>query len=839
MANPRGSQNSLIVRGKQLGRLNEKGICTGVAGTGMSAILARDLNTFDQRLLAIENIKIEQFKQTIDSLKQDRISIVKKVKEHLHQIEQKIIDEKINELINEPTIQKKLTALKNTLQELINEGKLEEENRNEEWEKRQKSILYNALLQNEIEKKLAKLSKKDRLLLEVPIFFEEIELYQSGNLYPQYFDETSKPGSQSVKAFAPLLTPKTVEETGGISLIDSFSGMYNLDSLARNLSQLSTALKNNSPIALILGNGNHSITIGYDPLLSDPWIFINANQLPTQYFSDINLLVKKIAQAFHCDNNINFFAEIYTNKSDEESLKLLLNSIKKQQSWIESQTVTDERARWKDCFGHSWLFIAAQRGQVDKVKELIAHGAQVNEKNDNGSTPLYVAAQNGHLAVALELIAHGAMVDVKTNDGATPLFIAAQRGHLDIVKELIKRGAHVSEKIKSGGTPIYVAAQNGNLDVMEELIAHGAKADEKVNGATLLYVAAQNGHLHVVKRLISYGAKADEKNNNGAAPIFIAAQNGHLEVVKELITHGAKIDEIITDGVTPIFIAAQYGHSTVVKELIAHGARVDSKISNGATPLFIAAQNGYLEVVKELIAHGARADEKTINGATPLYIAAQNGHLEVVKELIAHHAKVDEKINSGLTPLYVAAQNGHADVLQLLLNQGADPSSIFKTNIGSLIKAAEQKQVEKSIVEQFIQKKWQNRSEPTISLTLIEIATVMGHADVVNLVKLHDIRYQCHQKLTELKEEMNHFSHSSRLFANKKDQQPLSELNQKFLVLSQQIDEVYKTRELSSLSEKKQYPSDNIIQFFADTLKTLHEELKTQSVISSTKKLNK
>ena len=28
MANPRGSQNSLIVRGKQLGRLNEKGICT-------------------------------------------------------------------------------------------------------------------------------------------------------------------------------------------------------------------------------------------------------------------------------------------------------------------------------------------------------------------------------------------------------------------------------------------------------------------------------------------------------------------------------------------------------------------------------------------------------------------------------------------------------------------------------------------------------------------------------------------------------------------------------------------------------------------------------------------
>ena len=115
----------------------------------------------------------------------------------------------------------------------------------------------------------------------------------------------------------------------------------------------------------------------------------------------------------------------------------------------------------------------------------------------------------------------------------------------------------------------------------------------------------------------------------------------------------------------------------------------------------------------------------------------------------------------------------------------------------------------------------------------------MGHADVVNLVKLHDIRYQCHQKLTELKEEMNHFSHSSRLFANKKDQQPLSELNQKFLVLSQQIDEVYKTRELSSLSEKKQYPSDNIIQFFADTLKTLHEELKTQSVISSTKKLNK
>ena len=75
------------------------------------------------------------------------------------------------------------------------------------------------------------------------------------------------------------------------------------------------------------------------------------------------------------------------------------------------------------------LLEAARDGNIEAVRQHLAAGADVNAKNQNGSTPLHEAATKD---VAELLIAEGADVNAK-DDGWTPLHSAAWEGHKEVV----------------------------------------------------------------------------------------------------------------------------------------------------------------------------------------------------------------------------------------------------------------------------------------------------------------------------------------------------------------------------------------------------------------------
>ena len=139
------------------------------------------------------------------------------------------------------------------------------------------------------------------------------------------------------------------------------------------------------------------------------------------------------------------------------------------------------------------LWTAVTRGDLAGVqlaevqKELPPTGnADVNTRDQFGSTALMYAAQRGEFGVVNALIKAGANVNARTErNGMTALIAAAQGGHLDVVNALIKAGADVNAKGTYGYTAL-AWAQHGKsrepmpkrrdfVDIVNALKAAGAK----------------------------------------------------------------------------------------------------------------------------------------------------------------------------------------------------------------------------------------------------------------------------------------------------------------------------------------------------------------------------
>ena len=88
--------------------------------------------------------------------------------------------------------------------------------------------------------------------------------------------------------------------------------------------------------------------------------------------------------------------------------------------------------------GETPLMIAAIRGSLPAVKALVKRGAAVNRP---GWTPLHYACSGPDNGVAAFLLAEGAEVNARSENGTTPLMMAARYGAGDLVPLLIEAGA--------------------------------------------------------------------------------------------------------------------------------------------------------------------------------------------------------------------------------------------------------------------------------------------------------------------------------------------------------------------------------------------------------------
>ena len=183
------------------------------------------------------------------------------------------------------------------------------------------------------------------------------------------------------------------------------------------------------------------------------------------------------------------------------------------------------------------------------IELLIAKGADVNAKRDDGETPLHQAASKGRKEIIELLITKGADVNAKSDDGWTPLHVAASsEGHKEIVELLIDKGSDVSAKSDRGWTPLHYAAE-GHREIAELLIDKGADVNAMSNiGKTPLYLAADSGYKEIIELLIAKGADVNAKTNDEKTLLDMAndpnKRNKNKKFIADLLRkHGAKKGE--------------------------------------------------------------------------------------------------------------------------------------------------------------------------------------------------------------------------------------------------------------------------------------------------------
>jgi ankyrin repeat protein len=185
----------------------------------------------------------------------------------------------------------------------------------------------------------------------------------------------------------------------------------------------------------------------------------------------------------------------------------------------------------------------AIRDNITAMRAILQHGAEVNP-NTHVEKPLHEAAERNLDTVKL-LVEHGADVDVRDLQENTPLHLAAGAGKTDVVKFLVERWPEgMRETNEFQETPLHLVVMEGKNDVVKFLVERWPEGigekDSVLN--TPLHHAAEyaSGHMtELVALLVERWPQAvREKNQSENTPLHLAAMSARvtaIEVVRLLV----------------------------------------------------------------------------------------------------------------------------------------------------------------------------------------------------------------------------------------------------------------------------------------------------------------
>lgn len=319
--------------------------------------------------------------------------------------------------------------------------------------------------------------------------------------------------------------------------------------------------------------------------------------------------------------------------------------------------------------GFTPLLFAAQAGDLESVRILLAAGARVNDATSEAGSALVLAVMNGHEKVALFLLDQGADPNLADGYGITALHWAVQEGLKamwgvpgendrywehpnmpELVKALLVRGASPNARIKKDLDPhLHRFARNRPVDL--------SQPQAWLTGATAFLLAAAAGDHGIMRLLIEGKADPNIATVQGLTPLMVAAGVGADRVAGG--TTGFS-PAVIEGNDFPPEEAKKYLEA--LKLAVEHGGDVNAPGPGGRTALHGAVLWGEMQIIQYLAEKGADLEARDMYGQTALSIALGDPGRFLFRQL------PDDDFDSTFR-----RAKAHKQAAELLLKLGAMP----------------------------------------------------------------------------------------------------------------------------------------------------------------------
>ena len=112
------------------------------------------------------------------------------------------------------------------------------------------------------------------------------------------------------------------------------------------------------------------------------------------------------------------------------------------------------------------LFEAASAGDIQKIRQLLSQGLDVNTYNRERETPLHMAAARGHYNAVVFLVENGAYIHALTVKNWHPIHHAVHFRHPRVANFLIGRGSSSHARTSDGLSAIDMANNNRDYHML-------------------------------------------------------------------------------------------------------------------------------------------------------------------------------------------------------------------------------------------------------------------------------------------------------------------------------------------------------------------------------------
>jgi len=381
---------------------------------------------------------------------------------------------------------------------------------------------------------------------------------------------------------------------------------------------------------------------------------------------------------------------------------------------------------------------AAERGDVESVRELLRSGADVNAAQGDGMSALHWAARTDSPELVDVLLYAGANTESTTRlGGYTAVHLAARAGSADALDRLLAGGAKADARTTTGVAAAHFAASSGVAASVETLVRHGADVDVRTGTdeqTPLMWATALN-RVETIRVLLDAGADPSLTTSVVDYAALAAADRPERQLRSQLASvrrnaeraaagddapqqagqaRAGPPEEEAEEGEEPAEEAASESPDSAATEtavpeevLTEEPAQPEAETAEAET----AGVEGEPAEVDEdepsepeeteteaeedgEVATPAEEEERPLGyndlvglegGFAALHFAAREGHVEAADLLLAGGADVNQPTaGDGTAPLLMATINGHFDLAMHFLAEGGDPNMVAEDGAAPL-----------------------------------------------------------------------------------------------------------------------------------------------------------